>query len=612
MTTHTKMNNNISKNISLDINTLHNGYRDEQFTPKDVIELVQQRIDEQPDHNAWISRLSPEQLDCYLDDLGDFDDQSKPLYGIPFAIKDNIDLADLPTTAACPDYAYQPDSHAYVVACLIQAGAIPIGKTNLDQFATGLVGTRSPYGPGKNSINADYISGGSSSGSAIAVALGQVSFSLGTDTAGSGRVPAAFNNLVGLKPSRGLLSNSGVVPACRSLDCVSIFTVCIDDASKVFNVAAAFDAGDEYARPMPEFEPGFDTSGFTFGVPVKAQLEFFGNSEGQTLFESAVVALEKQGGKKVEINFEYFLETAKLLYEGPWVSERYVAIKDFISDNADALHPVTRAIISGGENNTAVDAFSSQYRLMQLRRQVETIWRELDFMVIPTAGRCYTIEEVESDPVQLNSNLGYYTNFMNLLDLSAVAVPAGFQSDGLPFGVTLFAPAFNDKVLLSVSDDLHRSLVTTQGAGDKPLPAKEPVEESLPKGWTKVAVCGAHLSGLPLNHQLTDRGAYLLEKTHSSVSYRFYALPGGPPYRPGMVRTDANSGAEIEMEIWAISLEQFGSFVAGIPAPLGIGQVETETGDWVQGFVCESYAVADAEDITGIGSWRKYLASKGL
>ena len=603
------------KNISLDINTLHQGYRDKLFTPEDIIQLVQQRIADQDDHNAWISRLSSLQLQHYLDELGEFDEASRPLYGIPFAIKDNIDLAGLPTTAACPDYAYQPEQHAYVVKCLIKAGAIPVGKTNLDQFATGLVGTRSPYGAGKNSINPVYVSGGSSSGSAIAVALGQVSFSLGTDTAGSGRVPAAFNNLVGLKPTRGRLSTSGVVPACRSLDCVSIFSVCSADANKILAAAGEFDSQDEYARPLPDSEPGVDIKAFCFGVPKAEQLEFFGNAEGEKLFHHAVEKLQKQGGTKVEIDFAGFLETARLLYEGPWVSERYVAIEDFIKANADALHPVTRKIISGGESNSAIDAFSSQYRLMQLRRQTEPLWQQLDLVITPTAGRCYTIDEVESDPVQLNSNLGYYTNFMNLLDLSAVAVPAGFQPDGMPFGVTLFAPAFNDNVLLSVGDRLQRSLVTTQGAGNLPLPVQaEKSNRILPGGWTTVAVCGAHLSGLPLNHQLTERGAYLLEKTQSSANYRFYALPGGPPYRPGRVRTDADtdSGAEIEMEIWAISLQQFGSFVAGIPGPLGIGPVETASGEWVQGFICEPYAVKEAEDITKLGSWRTYLATKNI
>ena len=595
-------------NISLDIKNLLDGYRQKKFSPKDILHLVQQRIDHQSEHNAWISRLAPEQINEYLERLGDFNLDKKPLYGIPFAIKDNIDLAGVPTTAACPDFSYTPDNNAFVIQCLIDAGAIPVGKTNLDQFATGLVGSRSPYGPGKNSFDPRYISGGSSSGSAIALAMGLVSFSLGTDTAGSGRVPAAFNNLVGLKPTKGLISTSGVVPACRSLDCVSVFALCSADAQRVLKVANRFDAEDEYARKSPSSEPAFDTSNFDFGVPQQDQLAFFGHDEGLDLFKQAVEKLESIGGRKREIDFEPFLQAARLLYEGPWVSERYVAIESFLQKQPEAVFPVTRDIISGGVTPTAADAFKSQYRLEQLRRQTEQLWNELDLVVTPTAGRCYTIEEVLADPLQLNSNLGYYTNFMNLLDYSALAVPAGFDSGGLPFGVTLFAPAFNDIALMKVGDSLHRSLVATQGAMDLELPSAGKLEETIPAGWTTLAVCGAHLSGLPLNYQLTERGAYLLQSTRTSASYRLYALPGGPPDRPGLIRSD--NGTNIEIEVWAISLEHFGSFVAGIPAPLGIGMLETESGQWTQGFVCESYVLSEAEDITAMKSWRNYVSLK--
>jgi len=600
-------------NTSLDINTLLRGYRDKSFTVQDVLDLVEQRIDSQPNHNAWITRLTKQQIAAYVDQLEEFDPDSKPLYGIPFAIKDNIDLAGVPTTAACEEYSYTPDKHAFVVQCLIDAGAIPVGKTNLDQFATGLVGTRSPYGAGKNSFNPDYVSGGSSSGSSVALAMGQVSFSLGTDTAGSGRVPAAFNNLVGLKPTKGWLSTTGVVPACRSLDCVSVFALCSDDARQVLEVAGRFDSDDEYARRPPASEPAFDAASirpgsFSFGVPRADQLAFFGNVEGEGLFQQAVTKLEALGGAKQEIDFEPFLQAARLLYEGPWVSERYVAIESFIQKQADAMHPVTQSIIGGGADPLAADAFRSQYRLAQLRRQTESVWDVLDFILTPTAGRCYTIDEVEADPVRLNSNLGYYTNFMNLLDFSALAIPAGFESNGLPFGVTLFAPAYTDRALMTVGDRLHRSLVTTQGATGLPLPVAHDSSQTLPEGWTTVAVCGAHLSGLPLNYQLTERGAYLLETTRTSADYRLYALPGGPPYRPGMVRAEA--GENIEIEIWAIPLTQFGSFVAGIPYPLGIGMVETETGQWSQGFVCESHVLSEAEDITHLHSWREYLNKK--
>jgi allophanate hydrolase len=591
--------------ISLDIASLLNGYAEGHYTPQDVMEIVAARIRRQPNHNAWINILSDEQIQDYLDALGPVDLEAKPLYGIPFAIKDNIDLAGVPTTAACPEYAYTPEKSSFVIQCLIDAGAIPVGKTNLDQFATGLVGARSPYGAGHNSFNPDYISGGSSSGSAVSLAMGQVSFSLGTDTAGSGRVPAAFNNLVGLKPTRGWLSTSGVVPACRSLDCVSVFALTVDDARRVLDVAGRFDADDEYSRPAPGSEPGFDAGSFRFGVPRDDQLEFFGNEEGRQLFYQSAEKLEDLGGTRHEIDFEPFLESARLLYEGPWVSERYVAIESFIEEKGDSVFPVTREIIAGGAHPSAADAFRSQYRLAALKRKTDPVWDEVDFILTPTAACCYTIEEVETKPVQLNSNLGYYTNFMNLLDFSALAVPAGFQSDALPFGVTLFAPAFADRALMNVGDRLHRAMTDTMGATALPLPEPVPARQLLP-GWTRVAVCGAHMSDLPLNHQLTDRGAYLLEKTTTSAHYDFYALPGGPPFRPGLVRTAG--GAAIEIEIWAIPLDRFGSFVAGIPAPLGIGTLETASGEWVQGFTCESYAVAEATRITELGGWRAYLA----
>jgi allophanate hydrolase len=593
---------------SLDITSLLSGYENGDFTPAEVIDLVTTRIDSQADHNIWITRLSADAIQPYLDRLQHFNPKELPLYGIPFGIKDNIDLANVPTTAGCPEYSYTSTAHASVVEQLIDAGAIPIGKTNLDQFATGLVGTRSPYGAGRNSFNPAYISGGSSSGSALAVALGQVSFALGTDTAGSGRVPAAFNNIVGLKPTRGLLSTRGVVPACRSLDCVSIFAVCAADAERVLNASSQFDPEDDYARPIPSTVPGFDISRFHFGVPRPEQLEFFGNDDGLTIFSTAVQKLESLGGEKVEIDFAPFLAAARLLYEGPWVTERYVAIEDFITEQPEALFPVTRAIISGGATPSAVAAFKAQYRLQHLRRQSELAWQGIEVLLTPTAGRHYTIDEVNADPIRLNSNLGYYTNFMNLLDLSAYAVPAGFQSDGLPFGVTLVGHAFHDSALLQLGDRLQRCLVTTQGATQCPLP--NPTEPAGPgAGWTRVAVCGAHLSGLPLNHQLTERGGRLLQQTRTAPYYHLYALAGGPPQRPGLVRRE--TGAAIEIEIWALPLAEYGSFVAGIPAPLGIGTLETAEGQWVQGFLCEDYALHKAEEITHLGGWRAYVQACG-
>ena len=580
---------------SLDIQALLNGYREARFTPDDIIDLVFERMAQQPERNIWITRLSRQQVQHYLEGLDGHSPDDMPLYGIPFAIKDNIDLAGVPTTAACPDYAYTPDRNAFVVQQLIEAGAIPVGKSNLDQFATGLVGTRSPYGACRNSFDPDYISGGSSAGSAVSVATGLVSFSLGTDTAGSGRVPAAFNNLVGIKPTRGLLSTRGVVPACRSLDCVSIFALTSDDAGRVLDVCDAFDTGDAYARATPVAIPGFDARRFRFGVPQNDQLEFFGNDEAAALFQQAVKRLEALGGEAVTIDFEPFLSAARLLYEGPWVSEA----------QPGSLHPVTRRIIEPGRQATALDAFRAQYRLAELRRESEAAWEDVDLVVTPTAGTIYRIDELEADPVTLNSNLGYYTNFMNLLDLSSVAVPAGFQSNGLPFGVTLFAGAFADRSLNALADRLHRAAGVNMGATGQPLPPKSAGDDAVP-GCVAIAVCGAHLSGLPLNPQLTERGARLLEATQTSNNYRLYALAGEPPRRPGLVR-DAG-GVAIEVEVWAMPREQVGGFLELIPAPLGLGKLELADGRWVNGFICEPRGIEGAEDVSEWGGWRNYLA----
>ncbi len=598
--------------MDMTIHGLLKAYQNKTTTPEQVIDHLLKRCKETSDHNIWIKLLSRDQIQEYLDKISNQSPDTLPLFGIPFAIKDNIDLENIPTTAACPAFSHTAKKTAFVVQQLVSAGAIPVGKTNMDQFATGLVGTRSPdpWGPCKNAFNKDYISGGSSSGSAVAVALGLVSFSLGTDTAGSGRVPAAFNNIIGLKPSRGLLSTTGVVPACRSLDCVSIFTLSTDDANKVFSVAAKYDPEDDYARPN-SFDNnyrqyGIPASSLTIGVPGADRLNFFGNASAQQLFFDSVNKLKTFGASIIEIDFTPFLEAARLLYEGPWIAERFVAIEKLIRDNPEVLLPEIETIIGRADDKSAIDYFKSEYQLKRNFRIAHDILSEVDCVVTPTAGTIYQIEQVQSDPIKLNSNLGYYTNFMNLLDCASIAAPAGFLDNGCPFGISFVGPAMTDQKLLSIANLWQQSLGLKLGALDQPAPVskqhKTAFSDTIP-----VVVCGAHLDGLPLNWQLTERGATLLQKTQTAAKYRMYVLPGGPPHRPGLVRDEQN-GTEIEAEVWAVPKEHFGTFVANIPPPLGIGKVEVEDGRWLPGFICEAYAINDAREITQLKSWKKYLS----
>ncbi len=552
--------------------------------------------------NVWITRLPRDQVMPYVSALDPARMNDLPLYGIPFVIKDNIDLAGVPTTAGCPAFAYTPERSAAAVQRLIDAGAIPLGKTNLDQFATGLVGTRSPYGACRNSFNADYISGGSSAGSAVAVATGLASFSLGTDTAGSGRVPAAFNNIVGLKPSKGRISTRGAVPACRSLDCISIFALTTEDAATVLDVAEGFDALDPYSRRRENR----GVAGLRVGVPRRDQLQFFGDADYERLFGLAVRQLETLGGTAVEIDFSHFLAAARLLYEGPWVAERYAAVGAFIEAHAGAVHPVTRQIIEAGRSPTAAAAFQAEYGLKELERLAESAWSDVDLILTPTAGTIYRILDVDADPIRLNSNLGYYTNYMNLLDLCGVAVPAGFREDGMPFGVTLVGPRATDHALLEFAGRLHRNSVSTMGALHSSLPAASTPPARVWEGYATVAVCGAHMRSLPLNYQLRDRGGYFIGSARTAPRYRLYALPGGPPRRPGLVRVNED-GATVDLEVWALPAEHLGSFMAGIPAPLGLGAIELDSGAVVTGFLCERYATEGATDVTRYGGWREYL-----
>jgi allophanate hydrolase len=511
-----------------------------------------------------------------------------PLKGLTFAIKDNIDYGGVPTTAGCPAYAYTPVASAHVVTQLMNAGAVALGKTNLDQFATGLVGVRSPYGACSSVFNKEYISGGSSSGSAVAVANQEVDFSLGTDTAGSGRVPAAFNNLIGLKPTRGVLSMTGVVPACRSLDTVSIFARDLDTAARAFDAAAQYDPSDWSARRMDDAATPWAAGNFRFGVPRPDQLQFFGDTEAAKLFDAAIAKLEASGGTRVEIDYAPFRDAATLLYQGPWVAERLAAIEEFIHLRGDEMNPVVRGIINGASQHTAVDSYRALYKLGELKRAAEAEWLKMDVLFLPTTGTIYKIADVEADPVRLNTNLGYYTNFVNLFDLAALAIPAGFRPNGLPFGVTLIGPAFSDRALLAIA-----------GRSTNTIP-----------GCLSVAVVGAHLTGQPLNSQMTERGARLLKACRSARNYRLYALANTTPPKPGLVREEGFAGPGIELEVWSMPTHQFGSFVGLIPAPLGIGNVTLDDGSTVKGFICEPDGLNSATEITHFEGWRAYLKSK--
>ncbi|UVE18743.1 allophanate hydrolase [Pseudomonas sp. LS44] len=594
--------------FDLRLDALKAAYREGQTTPRQLITaLREQAAALNPDYHLFIHLLSVAELEPYLTALDSQSPDSLPLYGVPFAIKDNIDLAGVPTTAACPAFTYTPDSSATLVAQLIALGAVPLGKTNLDQFATGLNGTRSPYGACPNSVLPEYPSGGSSSGSSLAVALGVASFALGTDTAGSGRVPAALNNLVGLKATKGLISTTGLVPACRTLDCITYFTATAREASQLLALTAKRDPRDAYSRANPLWNDasafGAPRPGFRFGVP--EQLEFLGCAESPALFAASIEQLKALGGEAVEIDFAPFLEAACLLYEGPWVAERYSLAGALIEQQPDAVLPVIRAVLEKAPGVSGVDTFRALYRLQALKASCDDILKGLDCVLTPAYPRPVTLAELAAEPVKRNSDLGYYTNFMNMLDYAAVAVPAGFMANGLPWGVTLFGRAFTDQYLLGLADALQRHTgLPLSGVRALQLAAPTTAARS---DMARLVVCGAHLNGLPLNWQLKQRGGRLIEATHSSADYQLYALAGGPPLRPGMVRV-AEGGAAIEVEVWELPSSELGSFLTGIPAPLGLGKVQLADGRWETGFICEPYGLEGAVNITHLSGWRTYLA----
>ncbi|WP_083657806.1 allophanate hydrolase [Herbaspirillum camelliae] len=583
-------------------------YRNGSSSPGKTVASLLAQIEQADRDEVWISRVPANQLkqqaaalDLMWQIKGEAVLESMPLFGIPFAVKDNIDVAGMPTTAACPEFSRVAETSATVVQRLQAAGALLVGKTNLDQFATGLVGVRSPYGAVRNAIAPDYVSGGSSSGSAVAVALGQVMFALGTDTAGSGRIPAAFNHLVGLKPSRGLISTQGLVPACRTLDCISIFTHDVADAWHVLHSAAGYDTADAYSRKLPML--GLKRRGYRIAIP--ATTEFYGDLAAQDAWDRTLTRIaELPGVTLARIPFAPFADAARLLYQGPWVAERRAALGDFFVEQPQAVHPVVREITAQAADYDAVAAFQGQYRLADLRRQAEQLLEGADLMLVPTTTGMPTIADVQADPVRRNSQLGYYTNFVNLMDMSALAIPGLWRSDGLPAGVTLIGPAGADHLLAEAGARLQQQLggaAQADAIASAPLPF---TEETI-----RLCVVGAHLSGQPLNWQLLEAGARRLASTRTAPRYRLYALANSAPPKPGLARTEGADGVAIAVEVWEMPLRHFGAFVAAIPAPLGIGTVELEDGSSVKGFICEPAGIASATDITRHGGWVNYLNS---
>jgi allophanate hydrolase len=584
--------------IDLGIHNLRAAYRAGTLTCRMVIDEVLARIAAAGDDKVWISRFPDPQLReaASVMDARRAEFENLPLYGVPFAVKDNIDIAGLATTAACPGYAYRPQTSAKVVQQLVDAGGIVIGKTNLDQFATGLVGVRSPYGVPRNPFNADYIPGGSSSGSAVAVSSGLVSFSLGSDTAGSGRVPAAFNNIVGLKPTPGLISNDGTVPACASLDCVSIFSLCCADADVVLAAIQGPSSGMAFRND------------FRFGVLRKRDAEFFGDAAYADLYDRAIAKLKSLGGSAVEFDYAPFRDAAQLLYAGPWVAERTAAVGEFLerADAKSGVWPTTRDIILGGRQYSAVDAFEGQYKLDRLKAHAKSEMSGLDFLALPTTGTIYTIADLAREPVLYNSNLGHYTNFVNFFGLSALSLPSGFRPDGIPFGITLISHPLREQALLSFGVRWQRSMALPLGKTESRLPEQEH-DPVVNENRVPIAVVGAHMSGLPLSHQLLELGGRQDRTGKTAPLYRLYALAKSPA-RPGLVRV-STGGASVEVEVWSLPAAKVGDFARRIPAPLGLGNVTLADGSSVLGFLCEGYAVEGAKDITSFGGWRAYLKS---
>ena len=587
---------------SLNLIALTHLYQSGEVRPLELVAGIRERIAAFADPSVWIHLASVESLEnqARMVERRRASGEALPLYGVPFAVKDNIDVAGQPTTAACPAIAYVPQRSAPVVQRLQDAGALCVGKTNLDQFATGLVGDRSPYGACCNVFDPTFASGGSSSGSAVAVAAGLVSFALGTDTAGSGRVPAGCNNLVGLKPTIGLLSTEGVVPACRSLDCVSVLALTVGDARTVFDVMRGAPIGGVHT-------PGTPLA--AFAAPRDADLEFFGDEAQASLFRQSLDRLEKMGARRGAVDLSPFREVAELLYEGPWLAERLAGVAQYLRDHADALHPVTRAIFQRGTGVSGVDVFKGMYRLQTLRARCLKVFEQAEVLVVPTMPTIPTLAQVAADSLGWSRRMGQYTNFVNLLGLSALAVPAGFTPGGLPGGITLIGLGGSEARLCAIGLAWQRALNLPLGATGERLPADvEQGSSRPPEGFVRVSVAGAHLRGQPLHPALKKTGARFVGTARTAPNYRFMAFLDLDPPRPGLLRVDKQGGA-VTLEIYDLPMEGFGRLVASVAPPLAIGTVELEDGTAVKGFLCESAPAARARDITDFGGWLAFRES---
>jgi len=592
------------QNLALTIENLKNAYKN-GLSPEEVINEIFNRIKIINDPNIFINLSNLDSLHAEVKNLGSFN-PNMPLWGIPFAVKDNIDVNKIVTTAGCHEFSYIPKDDAFTVNLLKKSGALMIGKTNLDQFATGLVGVRSPYGAPLNAVDQLIVPGGSSSGSAVSVGHGIVSFSLGTDTAGSGRVPAALNNIVGLKPSLGSLSSSGVVPACRTIDTVSVFAMTVEDAYNVFTILNEYDEKDSYSRSFKKLPLSLPQHPIKIGIPDKSSIRFFNDNFQSESFDRNINKLKLNDFEITPINFEPFYEIAQLLYEGSWVAERYTVIEDLLKKNSKAIHNVTRQIIKKAENFSAADTFEDYYKLSELKRKVKPILSSVDMLCVPSIPTFYSVNDLINDPFTPNSNLGTYTNFVNLLDMCGITVPTDPRIDGRPGSITFLAMSGEDNLVASTAilfeKNCKRYLGGTKFELENPNDLKEYLNSSI-----DIAVCGAHMEGLTLNWQLRDLGAHFVKKSKTSSHYKLFALTNLNPIRPGLLRSFSQDGNTINLEIWRIPKKNFGKFIEYVQAPLSIGSVELEDGKWIKGFLCENSGTINAKNISNIGDWREYI-----